>query len=348
MHRTFRAAVVALVAATALAGVSAPAYAGDPTAEDRAAARSAAERGSKLYNEKKFAEALDAFTRAEALLHAPTHVLMQARCHVALGQLVKAQEAYIKITRETLDPKAPAAFKGAQATAATELQALTPRIAEVTLVVVGPGADGAAVTLDGAPVPAALVGMARPLDPGKHVFAAKTAKGARAEVKVTLAEGETKTVELTLAGDAGAGPEAPGPGDGTPGPTAPGADDGSGGSGLRAGSYAMMALGGAAAVAGVALTVVSLKTRGEADDEFDACGVGCFGAPADSVRDLDAKATTLGNVSIGLYVGAAALLGAGIGMFVAAGSDTAAEPKTGSVEWMPWLGFGQGGVTGRF
>src|SRR5579883_2443273 len=51
-----------------------------------------------------------AAARAEALVHAPTHLLYIARTEAKLGQLVEASETYARIQHEALAPDAPKAF----------------------------------------------------------------------------------------------------------------------------------------------------------------------------------------------------------------------------------------------
>src|SRR5688572_12247306 len=87
------------------------------TDEQRAAARSLATEGATAFNEGRYQDAVDMFTKAESLLHAPPHLLFLARSHAKLGQLVKAREAYMKVVKETLPPNASPAFRNAQSSA---------------------------------------------------------------------------------------------------------------------------------------------------------------------------------------------------------------------------------------
>src|SRR6185503_4518095 len=87
------------------------------TDEDRAGARTMATEGAKAFAAQRWSEAADLFTRAEAILHAPPHLLFLARARVKLGQLVLARETYTKIVRENIPANAPAAFVDAQTAA---------------------------------------------------------------------------------------------------------------------------------------------------------------------------------------------------------------------------------------
>ena len=81
------------------------------------AARDLAKKGAEAFVAGNHAEALDFMTRAEALVHAPPHLLYIARAQAALGKLVAARETYLKVTREELPASAPRAFKDAQSQA---------------------------------------------------------------------------------------------------------------------------------------------------------------------------------------------------------------------------------------
>jgi hypothetical protein len=166
--------------------------------EQRSAARAAATEGLQAMSEGRFKDALDLCTRAESLMHAPTHVLLIARAQVKLGHLVEAQEAYIKVTRDTLAADAPRAFVEAQKTAAEEGADLALRVPSLKVDVEGVTAQQAKVTLDGSSLAPALVGLAMPINPGTYTLVA-TAPGLEAPpVTVTVAEGAKQTVRLTL------------------------------------------------------------------------------------------------------------------------------------------------------
>ena len=168
----------------------------EPSAADRATARSLATEGYWALRDKRYAEAADRFGRADALVHAPTLTLDWARSLVGLGLFVEAQERYELIIREGVDAKAPQSWQRALADAKTELDALHPRLSWVTISVTG-GKD-AHVTIDNIAVPAAAIGVRRPINPGTHEVAV-VAKGYLAEhQKLNLTEGEEGSAAFTL------------------------------------------------------------------------------------------------------------------------------------------------------
>ena len=175
--------------------------------EQRSAARALATDGATAFNENRFADAVDLFNRAEALVHATPHLLYLARSYDKLGQLVRAREAYMKIVKEPLAPNAAPIFQDTKTKAEQELRAIEPRLASLAIKVEGgEQAKDVAVLLDSTPIAAVLIGVSRPIDPGEHKIEAG-AQGFRAEPQtIKLAEGEKKSITLKLIADPSARP----------------------------------------------------------------------------------------------------------------------------------------------
>lgn len=193
-----RATLSALIAALALAAIApAPARAEGAPTDARSAARARGEEGLKLYEAKRFAEAFTAFHEADALYHAPTLTLFMGHCQRSLGALVEARALYTALANEPVPTAAPDQFRKAQAQARAELDLLAPRIPRLIVMVTGPKADTAQVTIDGVAVDRGELAAGKALDPGSHAIAAQ-AQGASARHSVTLAEGEEERVELVL------------------------------------------------------------------------------------------------------------------------------------------------------
>ena len=180
-------AAFSLVARVALA---------QPSDADRATARSLAHEGFDAQQRGDYAVAVERFSRADALVHAPTLLLGMARAQVGLGKLVAAHETYQRIVREPLEPRAPAVFGKALADAKRELAALAPRLSWVTIRV--EGVTSADTTIDGTPVPAAALGVRRPCDPGSHTARARAPGFEVAESAFDVAEGGEQTVTLSM------------------------------------------------------------------------------------------------------------------------------------------------------
>ncbi|MBN1919595.1 MAG: hypothetical protein JW889_16995 [Verrucomicrobia bacterium] len=319
--------------------------------EARSGARAAASQGIKAFNEGRWAEAVDLMTRAEALVHAPTHLLYLAQAEEKQGHLVKAHEAYLKITREKLATNAPDAFKKAQAEAERLLEALEPRLPFVNVVALPEGAVELSVTMDGTPVPGVLVGVAHPVDPGEHTFKA-TATGMESDlVTVTLAEGEQKNVELTLRPSGTASPA----GTNDAGSTG-GATTGGGGSGQmdqpKAGGmspwtivgFSGLGLGAAGVVVGTLFAIDSADKRSQADAICATADRRCPADRADEVTRLDDDADSSNVLAVtGFVIGGVGVVGGLAALWYGANDDTTAQSGV-----RPYFGLGTLGVTGRF
>ena len=321
------------------------------TEEEKSGARAAATQGQAAFEGKRWAQALDLFTRAEALVHSPVHLLYKARSLVQLGQLVKANETYLSITREQTETASPAVMK-ARDDARKEQATLEPRLASLTVNVVGDGAAGVTVTMDGAPVPSALVGVARPADPGQHTLRASGTGVESDSQTVTLKEGGTGTVTLQLKAAPNAAPPVATPAAGPaaePAPLTSTVDSStlSKGNSLRTGSYVAFGVGAVGLVAG---TVFALKAKGKYSDGNDLCQGQdpCqltqaeathrdqLGKDGDSAKTLSIVGFIVGGVGVA----------AGTTLFVLSNKHDGGETATASVQ--PWIGLGSAGLSGRF
>jgi hypothetical protein len=171
----------------------------DPTPADRATARSLAGEGYQALQQNDYSTAADRFRRADALVHAPTLMIDWARALVGLGKFVEAQERYEQIIREGVDAKSPKSWQKALNDAGAELEALKPRLAWVTISV--SGSNEPRVTIDGAPVPPAAIGVRRAINPGQRTLRV-SAKGYLVQRRTfALAEGSDTQAEFTLEPD---------------------------------------------------------------------------------------------------------------------------------------------------
>jgi len=169
----------------------------EDSAENTAAARTLGIQGVQLADAGKCAEAIEKLQRAESLHHAPTILDRLGECQVQVGQIVEGTENLNAVVREQLPANAPQVFRDAQTRAQKALAAATPKIAHL-IVNVLPADAKPTVTINGKPIPAALIGQDRPTNPGTSEVSA-TAEGYHAAGQsVTLAEGASQTITLTL------------------------------------------------------------------------------------------------------------------------------------------------------
>jgi hypothetical protein len=320
--------------------------------------------------EGRWADCADLMSRAESLVHSPTHLLYMARAYAKLGKLVIARETYNRVIREQLPANAPPAFRAAQADAKKELEALKPRVPYISVVVQGAGPLPVIVTMDGVRVPDALVGVPRPVDPGEHRFQAR-GEGMESNVNtVTVHEGDRETVVLTLKeggglkpGEAGEPPEDAPPAEPAsaetkpgqePQPLAPeqpgGADEGvqaeDKGAGLRIGAYAAFGVGAVGLGLGTVFIIQRGSKRSEADDLYSQCAPTCPPATQDEIADLDSSADSAGTLAtVGFIVGGVGIA-SGVTLLLLSSKQAPTESAQAHIE--PWIGLGSAGVRGTF
>jgi hypothetical protein len=334
--------------------------------EQRAGARALATEGARAFNEGRFKDAVDLFTRAEALVHAPPHLLFLARAHAKLGQFVKAREAYLKIIKEQLAPNAPQAFRDAQKAAEEERKAVEPKIGSLLVRVEGAETvKDLSVTLDGQPFSTLLLGVPQPVDPGQHQLAASAPGWKARPVTVTLKDAERQTATLKLEVDESTQPVAApvGPVEATaaappPAASAPTAVDNterdaapaSGSSGMRVGSYVAFGASAVGIGLGSVFLMGSISNRKDADDaakKLEArCGDLCSAddPEAKKVTQLDDDAASAQTLAIVGYALGGAGIATGITLLILSGEKEA--PKSAHIE--PFFGIGSAGIRGSF
>jgi tetratricopeptide (TPR) repeat protein len=304
---------------------------------ERATARDAANNGRSAFDAGKYEKAIDYLSRAEQLVHSPTHLLYMARAQAKLGRLVAAHETYLKITRETLASNAPKAFVAAQAAAEQEQDTINARLPSVTVTLQGAtSAPDVTVQMDGTALPAAMIGIPLPADPGEHVFKASGPTIASEPVTVRLAEAAKQTVVLTVRSTGAAAPAvaagaAKTSSNGATDPaaaalTAPAnnslgteesasVDSSSGhGPGLLIASLVSFGLGAASAGVGTYYMLKSSSTRNESDQLYENCLLESGG---EKCMDKDVAAEVWakdGDADHQAKIGVVGLVGGGVGI----------------------------------
>ncbi|HSQ63658.1 MAG TPA: PEGA domain-containing protein, partial [Polyangiaceae bacterium] len=184
---------------------------------DRNTARDLYKEGWALQQAGKYTDALDKYQRSIAVYSAPTTAFRIAQCKAALGQLVEAAEELRAVRDVQLPANAPEAFVKAKQEAATELQSVEPRIPKLKINVTPANATGLTVTIDGQPMPTALLGVGRAINPGTHKIVVVAPGYAQAEQSVDVREKQQPPPELniTLTAQAGVSYTPSGQGGGT-------------------------------------------------------------------------------------------------------------------------------------
>lgn len=206
-----------LPSALALALLASPSFAQSP--QDRATARLAAEEADKKLAAKDYDGALDLFTKADALVPAPTLKLQIGRVQAQRGKLVEAQQILIDASRSAPTAGEPPSWAKAREDAAKEAAAIKARIPALEITIEGPPKDKPVkVTIDGEAVNPATLGLPRATNPGQHTVRAEADGYQPAETTLALKEGDRTPLVLKLTATSGAAavvvPPPPPPGQG--------------------------------------------------------------------------------------------------------------------------------------
>jgi len=186
-------------------GVETTARAPAPTvdmseSERKATARAAYLEGVKLHEGGNCPEALPRYEAAQKLFDAPTHLLHIGQCQAATGKLVEAAETYETLARRTLPKDAPEVFRQAQEESRKELAQIKPRIPtlRVQITPAPSSLSSLVVKLNGNVIPNEVLGIARPVNPGKYKVTVWAAGYKEASESVDVGEGTPKALELKL------------------------------------------------------------------------------------------------------------------------------------------------------
>jgi hypothetical protein len=319
---------------------------------ERATARDAANSGRAAFDAGQYEKAIDQFSRAEQLVHAPPHLLFMARAQAKLGKLVAARETYLKITRETLKPGSPKAFSDAQVSAEQELPLLDARLPYVTVSLHGAPADGVTIDMDGTTLPAAMIGIPLPTDPGQHVFKA-SGTATSDPVTVTVAEAAKQSVMLELRPVPATAPVAAGAGSANLTTSEPLADDRSQrGSGLRVASFVSFGVGALGLGVGTYFLLKSSSTDDEAGKLFDQCVAidlaGNCGPLRDQYEAKNSDAKSQRTIGIaGAIVGGVGVA-AGVTFLILDASSSGKSARRSTPHVTPVFGFNSVGLAGTF
>ncbi len=292
----------------------------------RTTARELATQGAEAFERGDYVAALDCLSRANTLHPAPSISVLQARTLQHLGRYLEALDRYEETQRMSLPEDAPEAYRVAVRDATIEGDQLRQRIPHLSVQVRQGGVTpkGISVVIDGKALPAVLLDVDFPADPGDHNVVVKAPKHEAVTRRVYLAEKERVVLEIALDDFVEPAPAvlaAPLPAaSAVPGPRP---------------VWGWSAVGG-----GAAALVVSAMTGKAALDKksrLDAiCDPGC---PADSARDIDSFRSyrTVSYVAGGVAV---ALIGVG-GYLLLSGSRSEPTVAVGVVGT-------QAGVWGAF
>jgi hypothetical protein len=209
------------------------------------------------------------------------------------------------------------------------------------------------VSVDGEALAESLDGTPVAVDPGGHVFRFEASNGGIATKKIVLREAEKgRRVSIVFGTNTGAT-------DASKDHPSGGADKGANVPPSQWPVYVAFAGAGVGLVAGVVFTALTLKQQSSLDaaaarDTFCMTSSSCSPTKAMSATadDTSASATYNSDYVLAIVGYGVAAIGAGIGTYLllkASGGEADDRTKgTSGVTVAPWVGFGSGGIGGKF
>lgn len=333
------------------------------TTEQREQARAAATAGRQAYDAGDYVKSIERFEHANSLVKAPPHLLYIARANSQLGKLLLAIKQYRELSEWQLEPNAPEAFIQAQTTARQELKQLWPRVPRLTVVLQGPGATVADVTVNNAGMPRDQIGKPVAKDPGVYRIRATSIEGGVAQAELTLVEGKQETVTLTFTGDPNAAAqiasyEQP-------------VDEGASTSKQppsKGGLHPIFITGivgvGAGAIGagvGAFLLVKGAGIKNDADDLYNECDPrSCTAEERTKIATWDDDSRRYNTIGLVSTIAGGALIAGGVTMMLVSpskkspvdsspqSSEKKALNRSAPVLVMPWIGASSIGIVGTF
>jgi hypothetical protein len=333
---------VGVVGTVAVPGAIRSAHA-EASAADKETARTLMSEGRAKRADGDHKAALEAFKKADAIMHVPTTGLEVGRELEALGRLTEARDAYLTVSRSDPAPNEPKPFTEARKEAERLADVIAARIPSVKIMLPGvPDDTKMQITIDGVEVPSAVVGVPRKIDPGTHeVIVTIGTVEKKSSIEVLEAETKDLTIEFTKEELAGAAKvEAPKdtPGDKPPADLPPPEKK------TNVLTYVGFGVAGAGLVLG---SVTGLMSLSKASSAKSSCiDNKCPPSTHDDIESSKSLAT-ISTISF-VVAGAGAVVGV-IGLL---------SPKTIQAETTPtakiephvswWIGAGSAGVLGSF
>jgi len=307
-----------------------------PADADRAAARQLGYQGVEAYQAGDYATAQDKLRRAFDVVKVPTLGLWLARTLTKNGRWVEAAEVYREVSRLEVTEGKVEAQQEAQQAAASELDELVAKMPSIVIMVEGAQANQVVVEIDGVQVPAAVLGEARPMDPGRHRVVGKSGSQVFEQV-VELGPSQQRKLRLAFK------PEPTNP---SVKPTGPAPDPerdaeaSTGGDTQRTLGWAALGVGAAGIVTGGVTGFLVLGKKSALEDNANCRGTVCAPPAHDDVDSYN-RLRTISTVSF-IVGGAAAALGTTL-LLTSHGGEGDAETSVSA-----YVGVGHAGVTGSF
>lgn len=165
------------------------------SATKKKVARDLGYEGVELFEAGRYADASERLEQAYQLQTVPTLGVWSAAALEKRGLLVEASERYVEVMRSQPTAGEPALYAEARQTAAGGYDALQPRIPRLSFEVEGADPKDVRVKLNGETLPAELLELPVPVNPGKHKVVAIYASQ-RQDIELSVAEAEHRDIDI--------------------------------------------------------------------------------------------------------------------------------------------------------
>jgi hypothetical protein len=348
-----------LVAGALACGAVVPAssaLAAEPSAADKETARTMHLSGDAKFEQGDYRGALADFKTADLIMGVPSTRLAVAQAQEKLGMLVESLDSALSVKRIPKRTPEPAVFEKARADAAALATSLRGRIPSVKFAVRGvPEGRVVDLSIDGATVPMALLGVPRKVNPGKHLIKASVDGYEPFEKEVQIVGGKVTEVPIELQSKGGAAPApvpppttdpgatpTPPPGETPPPQDTPDEPAPASSGGISPLVWIGFGVGGAGLILG---GITGGIAAGKASDLKDRCPDNA--CPRSETEDDYDSAYTMAHVSTaGFIIGGVGVAVGVVGLLLPTGDDS--EESTGSIVIRPTIGLGSAGIEGTF
>jgi hypothetical protein len=268
--------------------------------------RDAVDRSDYATGCAKFAESL-------RLTQRPGPLLNLANCEEHQGRFVSA------LTHWTDGIALLPANDERVAAARQRVEALSRRIPRITIVLAASAPEGSKVTLDGAPISPAALGVPQPTDLGEHVVVAAAPGHTDARSTLLLGEGERREITVTPGMSVAAPPSTVAPPPIVTPPPPPSSD------GARTAGFVIGGVGAASLAVGVVTGILTIGKKSTVDG---LCPSTCFEKDRAAVLDAESAGKTLSTISTVTFIAGGVGLAAGLVLVLSSGPRHAPTTAT--------------------
>ena len=304
------------------------------TPEDKETARVLFGDGMVLRDEqKKPADAEKKIEQAWKLLQTPIIGLELGRTKMQLGHLIEARELFANVGKMPVKPNESKATRDARDEAAKMIDAVSARIAGVTITVNHAPESGFSIKVDGVDFNLAALGVSRKMDPGAHTIVFEQPNRAPQTLSLDLKDAENRAVSFDYDVTAASAPSASAAPSAQPAPTASASASTTTSPSTASSSQgapfpvAGVVVGGVGVLSLAAAGVFALLGNSDWSNANKTCQSSSQSCDATG-RSWQQKAVSMADATTVTLIAGGVLLAAGVGIVVFTSHSSESSPKT--------------------